>query len=53
MRLTIAIVPCALGVAFGACGSSGNTASNPATLWLANDMVETRVKLVETEPPPF
>jgi hypothetical protein len=26
---------------------------NPAVLWLALDMVETRVKLVDSEPPPF
>lgn len=27
--------------------------SNPSTLWLAPDMVETRVKLVDVEPDPF
>jgi hypothetical protein len=26
---------------------------NPTTLWLANDMVEIRVKLIESEPRPF
>jgi hypothetical protein len=31
--------------------SSGN--SNPKELWLATDMVETRVKLVDAEPEPF
>jgi hypothetical protein len=29
----------------------GNT--NPKVLYLANDVFETRVKLVDTEPPPF
>lgn len=33
-------------------GDSG-PASNPKVLWLASDMTETRVKLVESEPPPF
>jgi hypothetical protein len=27
--------------------------TNPKVLYLANDVVETRVKLVDTEPPPF
>jgi len=26
---------------------------NPEVLWLAPDMAETRVKLVDSEPPPF
>jgi hypothetical protein len=26
---------------------------NPSVLWLATDVVETRVKLVASEPPPF
>ena len=26
---------------------------NPKVLWLAPDMAETAVKLVDTEPPPF
>lgn len=34
------------------CGGDGGT-SNPRQLWLANDMVETRVKLIGSEPPPF
>lgn len=44
------ITPLLLGLLLG-CPSSGD--SNPATLWLANDMVETRVKLVDVEPEPF
>jgi hypothetical protein len=28
-------------------------AGNPKVLWLAPDMAETRVKLVDTEPGPF
>lgn len=48
------------------CGSNSNAhhdaasdapgdapATNPHTLWLSNDLSETEVKLVETEPPPF
>jgi hypothetical protein len=30
-------------------GCSGN----PSVLWLAPDQMETRVKLVDSEPPPF
>jgi hypothetical protein len=46
----ISITPLLLGVLAG-CPSSGG--SNPRQLWLANDMVETRVKLVDVEPDPF
>ena len=31
----------------------GDDASNPSQLWLAPDMAETRVKLVDKEPTPF
>ncbi|HEY0193789.1 MAG TPA: hypothetical protein VGC42_21885 [Kofleriaceae bacterium] len=34
-------------------GGSGNSGGNPAALWLAPDMMETRIKLVEQEPVPF
>lgn len=37
-----------------ACGDDGGgTGSNPAQLWLVNDGVETEVKLIDHEPPPF
>jgi hypothetical protein len=35
------------------CPSSEPAATNPGVLYLANDMVETRVKLVDVEPHPF
>ena len=35
------------------CPSSGPSSGNPKVLWLAPDMAETRVKLVDTEPAPF
>lgn len=38
-------------VALPGCPSSGD--SNPGKLWLANDRVETQVKLVDVEPHPF
>jgi hypothetical protein len=48
----IPITPLLLGLlALPGCPSSGE--SNPPQLWLANDMVETRVKLVDVEPEPF
>jgi len=34
-------------------GCPSSSTGNPEVLWLANDMVETRVKLVDAEPPPF
>jgi hypothetical protein len=34
-------------------GCPGSSDTNPRVLWLAPDMAETRVKLVDTEPPPF
>jgi hypothetical protein len=49
-------------VVAGCSGSSSNAhqdaasdapATNPHMLWLAPDMAETAVKLIETEPPPF
>jgi len=47
------IGPVFLGLLVGCGGGGGSGDTNPATLWLANDMVETRVKLVDAEPPPF
>jgi hypothetical protein len=45
------ITPLLLGlVALSGCPSSDG---NPSVLWLATDVVETRVKLVASEPPPF
>jgi len=41
----------ALLVFLAACPS--NPSGNPKVLWLAPDMAETAVKLVDTEPPPF
>ena len=32
---------------------AGCPSSNPKVLWLAPDQAETRVKLVDTEPPEF
>ena len=34
-------------------GCPGPDDSNPKVLWLAPDMTEIRVKLVDSEPPPF
>jgi hypothetical protein len=31
----------------------GNSTINPRVLYLANDVFETQVKLVDVEPPPF
>jgi len=48
------IGPVFLGLLIGCGGGGGgSSATNPATLWLANDQVETRVRLVDAEPPPF
>lgn len=47
----ISITPLLLGMLAACPGSSGE--HNPPQLWLANDMVETRVKLVDVEPEPF
>jgi hypothetical protein len=47
------ITPLLLGLlALPGCPSSGGD-GNPKVLWLASDMVETRVKLVDVEPDPF
>ena len=44
--------PLALAAVLAAsCGPGDPT--NPKVLWLATDMVETEVKLVDTEPNPF
>jgi len=32
---------------------AGCPSSNPGQLWLAPDQAETRVKLIDHEPPPF
>lgn len=47
-------------VALPGCGSSsqkpspdGSSNTNPKVLYLANNVVETQVKLVDVEPPPF
>jgi hypothetical protein len=44
------ITPLLLGLLLPACPSDP---ANPKVLWLALDMVETRVKLVDQEPIPF
>jgi hypothetical protein len=49
--MTRALTPLALLVITG-CGGGGS-GTNPATLWLVNDGVETEVKLIDHEPPPF
>jgi hypothetical protein len=46
------IVAPMLGLVLVACGDDG-TSGNAPVLWLAPDMAETAVKLVESEPPPF
>ena len=43
--------PLLLGLLVPACPSSDG--KNPSQLWLANDMVETKVKLIDHEPDPF
>ncbi|HEU0031527.1 MAG TPA: hypothetical protein VFQ53_12900 [Kofleriaceae bacterium] len=42
-----------LGVLAGCPGDDDGGGGNAATLWLAPDGMETEVRLVETEPPPF
>lgn len=42
--------PLLLGLLAPACPSDDG---NPRQLWLANDMEETRVKLIDHEPEPF
>lgn len=48
----IAVIGCA-----GGCGGGGShpdaASSNPRTLWLAPDGSEIRLKLTDSEPPPF
>jgi hypothetical protein len=53
MRLSISLM--ALGVlALPGCPSPQPSSSNPTTLWLSTvGSDETRVQLVDTEPPPF
>jgi hypothetical protein len=48
----IPITPLLLGL-LAACPSGPGGETNPAQLWLVNDMVETRVKLTDVEPDPF
>lgn len=45
------VTPLLLGLVLPACPS--DPTGNPRVLWLAPDMVETRVKLVDQEPDPF
>jgi hypothetical protein len=58
-RLGLAAVVAVAGLAgLGALAALGGCSDepsnvNPTTLWLANDMVEIRVKLIESEPRPF
>jgi hypothetical protein len=40
-------------IALSGCSDSPPSAGNPRTLWLAPNVNETHVKLVESEPPPF
>jgi hypothetical protein len=41
-------------LALPGCSSGPDTTTNPRTLWLASlPETETRVRLVDTEPPPF
>lgn len=41
-------------LAIAGCGGGGGPSGpNPETLWLVNDGVETEVKLIDHEPPPF
>ena len=49
-RSTYVLAALTLSLAAG-CGD--NEIGNPRTLWLATDVVETRVKLIDHEPPPF
>jgi hypothetical protein len=49
---TISIAAPFLAV-FAGCGGGGSAPDAPKVLYLANDMVETAVKLVDTEPAPF
>jgi hypothetical protein len=53
MRQSLSLI--VLGVlALPGCPSSEPSSSNPTTLWLASvGSDETRVQLVDTEPPPF
>ena len=52
---TLPITSLLLGLLVPGCsgsdGGSGNR--NPKVLWLATDVTETRVKLIDTEPGPF
>lgn len=48
MKLAAAL----FGLVLAGCGDDGQS-GNAGTLWLAPDMAETHVKLVESEPPPY
>ncbi len=47
------LTPLLLGLLVSSCGDDGGSTGNPAMLWLAPDMMETRVKLIDHEPTPF
>jgi hypothetical protein len=48
------ITPLLLGLlVLPGCPSPNPSDGNPKVLWLAPDMAETRVKLVDSEPDPF
>jgi len=47
------ITPLLLGLLVVSSCSGPGGGANPQVLWLAPDMMETRVKLVDAEPEPF
>jgi len=52
--ITASITPLLLGLlVLPGCPSPGPSNGNPKVLWLAPDMNETHVKLVDTEPGPY
>jgi hypothetical protein len=46
-------LPVSLLVLLAGCPSGGSESGNAATVWLAPDGAETRLRLQELEPPPF